>query len=83
MLQGVTLSVRRGITLGIGDILKARHILLLAFGEPKAEAIGRLFEQEVSSELPASFLWLHPHVTCICDREAAAGRTAPYRPKSG
>lgn len=71
MFEGVTHSIRRGITLGIGDLLQARRILLLAFGDQKADAIKRLLKREISPQLPASFLWLHPHVTCICDQEAA------------
>ena len=71
MLQGVTHHVHRGITLGIRDIRNARRILLLAFGDRKAEAVGTLLSQQISSRFPASFLWLHPSVTCLCDQDAA------------
>lgn len=71
MLEGVSERVRRGITMGMRDILGARRILLLAFGEHKAEAIRQLLSKRVSTQFPASFLWLHPDVMCICDRAAA------------
>ncbi|MFT8704323.1 glucosamine-6-phosphate deaminase [Bifidobacterium aquikefiricola] len=61
------------ITQGIGTILKARHLILLAFGSGKAEAIAETVEGGISSFCPASALQLHPHATVIVD-EAAASR---------
>ncbi|NEG70066.1 glucosamine-6-phosphate deaminase [Bifidobacterium choloepi] len=61
------------ITQGIGTIMKARHLVLLAFGAGKAEAIEETVEGGVSSFCPASALQLHPHATVIVD-EAAASR---------
>lgn len=61
------------ITQGIGTIMKARHLILLAFGDGKAEAIAETVEGGVSSFCPASALQLHPHATVIID-EAAASR---------
>ncbi|RSX54784.1 glucosamine-6-phosphate deaminase [Bifidobacterium dolichotidis] len=61
------------ITQGIGTILKARHLILLAFGDAKAEAIEETVERGVSSFCPASALQMHPHATVIVD-EAAASR---------
>lgn len=61
------------ITQGIGTILKARHLVLLAFGAGKAEAIAETVEGGVSAFCPASALQLHPHATIIVD-EAAASR---------
>ena len=60
------------ITQGIGTILKARHVILLAFGENKAQAVADSIEGGISSFCPASALQLHPHATFIID-EAAAG----------
>lgn len=60
------------ITQGIGTILKARHLVLLAFGEGKAEAVAETVEGGVSSFCPASALQLHPHATVIVDEEAAS-----------
>ena len=59
------------ISMGIGSIMKARRILLLASGEGKAEAIGQILNSgKISTWLPASLLLLHPDVTLICDQEA-------------
>lgn len=61
------------ITQGIGTILKARHLVLMAFGAGKAEAIAETVEGGVSAFCPASALQLHPHATILVD-EAAASR---------
>lgn len=60
------------ITQGIGTILKARHVILLAFGESKAEAIAQTVEGGISSFCPASALQLHAHATIIVDEKAAS-----------
>lgn len=57
----------RAITLGMGGILKARHILLLASGEQKKEAVQKALYGKVDPAVPASFLQLHPDVTVLCD----------------
>lgn len=59
------------ISMGIGSILKAKKIILLANGKGKAEAIKKLLSSDkVSTRLPASFLHLHPDVTIIVDEDA-------------
>ncbi|NMN01440.1 glucosamine-6-phosphate deaminase [Bifidobacterium panos] len=60
------------ITQGIGTIMKARHLVLLAFGAGKAEAIAETVEGGISAFCPASALQLHPHATIIIDEEAAS-----------
>ena len=61
------------ITQGLGTILDARHLVLLAFGEAKAEAVAGAVEGPVTASLPGSAIQLHPHVTVVVD-EAAASR---------
>ena len=61
------------ITQGLGTILEARHLILLAFGAGKADAVARAVEGPVTSSLPGSAIQLHPHVTVIVD-DAAASR---------
>lgn len=62
---------KEAISMGIGSILKAKKILLLANGKGKAEAIKKLLNSDkVSTHLPASFLHLHPNVTIIVDEDA-------------
>lgn len=60
------------ITQGLGTIGRARHLLLLAFGEAKADAVARALEGPVSASAPASVVQLHPRVTVLLDEEAAA-----------
>ena len=60
------------ITQGIGTILDARRVVLIACGGAKAAAVARLVEGPLSAMFPASALQLHPHATIVVD-EAAAG----------
>lgn len=59
------------VTMGIGTILEARKILLLATGKPKANAVRNAAEGPVTSVCPASALQWHPNTTAVVDREAA------------
>lgn len=61
------------LTQGLGTIGAARHVVLVATGAGKAEAVADAVEGPVSAFCPASVLQLHPHVTVVVD-EAAAGR---------
>lgn len=63
------------ITQGLGTILEAGHLFLLAFGEGKAAAVAGAVEGPVTSSLPGSAIQLHPHATVVID-EAAASRLA-------
>lgn len=63
---------RHCLTQGIGTILEARHLVLIATGERKAEAVQQLVEGPVSAFWPATALQLHPHVTVLLDEAAAA-----------
>ncbi len=60
------------ITQGLGTIRRAGHLLMLATGENKAQAVHLACEGAVSSLVPASILQLHPHATVIVDRPAAS-----------
>ena len=62
---------RHVLTQGIGTILEARHIILLASGLAKSVPIERTVEGPVSAMVPASALQLHPHVTVIVNEHAA------------
>jgi galactosamine-6-phosphate isomerase len=59
-----------GLTLGMQEILASRRIILLGAGKGKGQAIAGLLSGEVSTTLPASFLWLHQNVDCLIDQEA-------------
>lgn len=60
------------VTQGIGTILDARRLLLVAQGEGKADAVAQMIEGPVSSMCPASALQLHPDATVVIDRPAAS-----------
>jgi glucosamine-6-phosphate deaminase len=60
------------LTQGLGTILEARHLLVIAAGEGKADAVTASVEGPLSASCPASVLQLHPHVTVLLDPAAAA-----------
>lgn len=60
------------ITQGLGTILRAKHLVLLAFGEAKADAIAAAVEGAVTASQPGSVIQLHPHATVIIDEAAAS-----------
>ena len=62
---------KRAITMGLGEIMKAKKIVLIASGESKAEAIMGLFSGKITTENPASMLQMHRDVTVIVDKAAA------------
>ena len=66
---------RHVLTQGLGTLLDARHLVLLASGEAKAAAVAAAVEGPVSASCPASVLQLHPHATVVLD-DAAASRLA-------
>ena len=61
------------LTQGLGTIMEARHLILVATGRSKAEAVHHLVEGAVSAMWPATILQHHPHVTVLLD-DAAASR---------
>lgn len=72
--QSVEEVPRTAISMGIGSILKAKKIVLLANGKRKAPVIKKLLSADrVSTKFPVSFLLLHPDVTVIVDEEAYNG----------
>jgi glucosamine-6-phosphate deaminase len=72
---------RHVLTQGLGTILRARHLLLLATGPAKAAAVAAAVEGPLSASCPASVLQLHPHVSVLVDQAAAAdlARQQHYR----
>ena len=71
---------RMAITMGIHTILKAKQILLLAWGSSKAEVIQKAAEGPVTEQIPASLLQQHPGCRFIVDKEAAAELTRNKSP---
>jgi glucosamine-6-phosphate deaminase len=70
---------RHCLTQGLGTILRARHLVLLAFGEGKADVIAAAVEGPLTASQPGSAIQLHPHVTVLVDEAAASGlKNADY-----
>jgi len=70
MVRETGVAPKYGLTLGMANILKSRRILLLISGSSKAEITQAFMQKKIDTQLPASFLWLHPDVLCLCDRDA-------------
>ncbi|GAB4813077.1 hypothetical protein N2152v2_000123 [Parachlorella kessleri] len=66
---------RQAITMGVATILKARRIILMAFGENKAAMVREAVEGPVSARVAASYLQQHPGALMLLDYAAAAGLT--------
>ena len=60
------------VTQGLGTILEARHVVLVATGAQKAQAVRDFVEGPVSAICPASVLQFHPHATVLLDEAAAS-----------
>jgi glucosamine-6-phosphate deaminase len=63
---------KKAITLGIDSIMKSKKIVLLAWGEHKADSVAKAVEGTVTSDTPASYLQLHPNASFILDETAAS-----------
>lgn len=63
----------KAITMGIASIMEAKEVMMLAFGEGKAEAVRKMIDDSVTVDCPASVLQLHSNAIIILD-EAAAGK---------
>jgi glucosamine-6-phosphate deaminase len=63
---------RKAITMGVGTIMQARHIILMAWGEKKASIVNSAIEGLVVDSVPATYLQEHPKTDIVLDKEAAA-----------
>lgn len=66
---------KKAITMGVGTILEARQVFLLAFGEHKAQVVRRAVEGEITSTIAASFLQKHPSARFVLDPASATELT--------
>lgn len=62
---------KSAICMGIANIMSAKQIVVMGFGENKADAIKKMIEGPVTEDVPASILQQHPNVTVIIDLAAA------------
>lgn len=56
-----------GLTLGMADILQSKKIIIMVSGTKKKKIAQEFLSAKITTALPASFLWLHPDVTCLMD----------------
>lgn len=71
---------RRAITMGVKAIMDAKRVVLLAFGEHKAEIIKKAIEGSVTEAVPASYLQGHVNVKFVLDEASAAELTSRKTP---
>ncbi len=71
---------RRAITMGVGTILEADRVILMAFGEGKAPVVAQAIEGDITPVVAASFLQDHPNAQFLLDQAAAAGLTRFSKP---
>lgn len=75
LLAGVDPKPTHGVTLGVGDILRARKIVLLITGSGKERAISELLAGKLTTTLPASLLALHDNVDAFIDDSSVTSGT--------
>lgn len=71
---------RKALTMGVGTILDARRVIMLAFGEHKAAVLARAIEQNVDPSIAASYLQEHSNALVVTDEAAAAELTRNRAP---
>lgn len=69
---------RYALSMGMASIMKAKHLLLEAYGDAKADAIAKTIEGPVTEDVPASILQRHPNATIIIDEAAASKLQGQY-----
>ncbi len=78
--NGAEYVPNRAITMGVGTILKAKKIILMAWGEGKSEIIKKSLEGPVTDQIPATFLQNHPNTDVFLDEAAASDLIAYATP---
>lgn len=63
---------KQAYTMGIGTIMKAKKILIVASGKDKAEILEKAFWGDITPQVPASVLQMHPDVTVVADEDACS-----------
>ena len=77
---GLAKVSKKAITMGIGKIMEAKRVVLLAWGEHKSMNVARAVEGSVLSDVPASYLQLHQNASFIIDTSAASDLTRMKTP---
>ena len=72
MIRDAKVPLSYGLTLGMSHVLQSRKIIFLVNGAHKAPAMKEFLAKRISTQFPASFLWLHPQIICLCDTAAVS-----------
>lgn len=75
---GLSFTPKKGITLGVKAIMSASRVILMAWGESKADVIKAAVEGPVTGQVPASYLQAHPNTSFVLD-EASAQQLTKYK----
>ena len=70
--EGIENVPATAVTMGIGTVRSAKRIVLLAWGAKKSKIVKEAIEEEISSNVPATYLRQHPNTTFVFDEEAAS-----------
>ncbi len=73
--KGINKVPRKAVTMGIASIMQSKRIVLLAWGEKKAEIVRETVEGNISSDVPATYLQSHPNTSFVLDKDAAGKLT--------
>lgn len=73
--NGIENVPKRAITMGVSTILKSKRIVLMAWGQNKADVVKRTVQGDISAEIPATFLQNHDNATFVLDQSAASELT--------
>lgn len=69
--DGIANVPTHAITMGVGTIAKAKKIILMAWGESKADIVQKALESEITTEVPATYLQEFDGVEIVLDKGAA------------
>lgn len=77
---GLENTPKMAITMGLGTVMRADRIILMAWGEEKADVVQRVVEGEITDMVPASHLQEHPNIEVVIDENAAGRLTREQTP---
>ena len=66
---------RKAITMGVGSIMEAKRVILMAWGEGKAPIIRHAVEGEITDSVPATYIQKHPNALVVLDNASSAHLT--------
>ena len=80
MFSGEENIPNKAITMGLGTIIKAKRIVLVAWGEEKSAVIGKIVEGDITPDIPATYLQTHPDTEVVLDETSAQELTREKTP---